>query len=77
MGPDNRVEGRGGFGFERWGSAVVDAFAEETSWELYVGGDHKEELGREEGAKKGGRKEGTEGVLGLDSAAKIAPTLER
>jgi len=26
---------------------------------LYAGGDHKEELGREEGARKGGRNEGT------------------
>ena len=43
---------------------------------LYAGGDHKEELGLEEGAKKGGRKEGT-GVVGLESAAKFAATLAR
>lgn len=72
MGAAKRVEGSG-FDFE---SAVVDAFCEEASWVLYAGGDHKEELGREEGAKKGGRKEGM-GVVGLESAAMIAPTLVR
>jgi hypothetical protein len=38
---------------------------------LYAGGDHNEELGREEGAKKGARKVGTMGgVLGLELSAR-------
>lgn len=58
MGASNRVEGRGGFDFETAkGSAVVDALGE-AEVVLYAGGDHKEEPGREEGAKKGARKVG-------------------
>lgn len=83
MGAASRVEGRGGFVFEKYGdpkgSAVVDAFGE---GKLYAGGDHNVELGREEGAKKGGRKVGTMGgVLGLESTvetvAMFAATLAR
>jgi hypothetical protein len=77
MGAANRVEGRGGFVFERpKGSAVVDAFGE---GKLYAGGDHNVEVGREEGAKKGGRKVGAMGgVLGLESTAVMfAATLAR
>lgn len=62
MGAANRVEGRGGFVFERYASAVVEAFGE------FVGGDQSEDPGREEGAKKGGR---NVGVFGLESVSAI------
>jgi len=46
------------------------------SWVLYVGGDHKEEPGREDGAKKGARKEGLE-TGGGDEGIMLAAALAR
>lgn len=52
------MEGRGGFDFGmEMGRAVVEAFGEAVFRRLLLeGGDHKEELGREAGDKKGARK---------------------
>ena len=68
IGAGRRVEGSGGLDFA---SCRTEAFGEEdwTSCMLQEGGDHKEEVGREAGERKGARKECTEAVRRIAPAS--------
>jgi len=63
------VEGRGGLDFDTSrGSAGGDGSKfGEVNWVVYVGGDHKEEEGRDAGERKGARKEWVEETRGRDA----------
>lgn len=61
------MEGRGGLAFDASrGSAGEDGskFDGEVNWVGYAGGDHKEDVGRDAGERKGARKEWAEEIRG-------------